>query len=84
MQEGRPMKTFVTFLGRGRENPETGYRKATYQFPDGSRETTAFFGLALASYINPDRLVILGTNSSQWGVFLENLAAEGEEEEAPT
>ena len=76
------MKIFVTFLGRGRENPETGYRKATYKFPDGSHETTAFFGLALASYINPDRLVILGTNSSQWGVLLENLAAEGEEEEA--
>lgn len=76
------MKTFVTFLGRGRENPETGYRKATYKFPDGSCETTAFFGLALASYINPDRLVILGTNSSQWGVLLENLASEGEEEEA--
>lgn len=76
------MKTFVTFLGRGRENPETGYRKATYEFPDNSRETTAFFGLALAKYINPNRLVILGTNSSQWGVLLENLAAEGEEEEA--
>lgn len=76
------MKTFVTFLGKGRENPETGYRKATYEFPDGSRERTAFFGLALARYINPNRLVILGTNSSQWGVLLENLAAEGEEEEA--
>ena len=76
------MKTFVTFLGRGRENPETGYRKATYKFPDGSRETTAFFGLALARYINPDRIVILGTNSSQWGVLVENLASEGEEEDA--
>lgn len=71
----------MTFLGKGRENPETGYRKATYEFPDGSRETTAFFGLALARYINPNRPVILGTNSSQWGVLLENLAAEGEEEE---
>ena len=49
------MRTFVTFLGRGRENPETGYRKATYKFPDGSHETTAFFGLALANYINPPR-----------------------------
>ena len=76
------MKIFVTFLGKGRENQETGYRKATYEFPDGTCETTAFFGLALARYINPNRLVILGTNSSQWGVLLENLAAEGEEEEA--
>ena len=76
------MKTFVTFLGKGRENPATGYQQATYKFPDGSLETTAFFGLALAKYINPSRLVILGTNSSQWGVLVENLASEGEEEDA--
>ena len=75
------MKTFVTFLGRGRENAKTGYREATYRFPDESTKTTAFFGLALAEYIKPDRIVILGTKSSQWGVLVENLAAEGEEEE---
>ena len=76
------MKTFVTFLGRGRENAKTGYREATYKFPDESTKTTAFFGLALAEYIKPDRIVILGTKSSQWGVLVENLAAEGEAEEA--
>ena len=75
------MKTFVTFLGRGRENKTTGYQETTYEFPDKSTKTTAFFGLALAEYINPDRIVILGTNSSQWGVLVENLAAEGDEEE---
>lgn len=74
-------KTFVTFLGRGREDVKTGYRETTYQFPDKAR-TTAFFGLALAEYIKPGRIVILGTNSSQWGVLVENFAAEGEEEEA--
>ena len=76
------MKTFVTFLGRGRENKTTGYRETTYEFPDKSTKTTAFFGLALAEYINPDRIVILGTNSSQWGVLVENFAVEGEEEGA--
>lgn len=76
------MKTFVTFLGKGREDKITGYRKATYQFPDKSTKETAFFGLALAAYIKPERVVILGTNSSQWGVLVENLAAEGDEEEA--
>lgn len=75
------MNTFVTFLGRGREDVKTGYRETTYRFPDEAR-TTAFFGLALAEYIKPDRIVILGTNSSQWGVLVENFAAEGEEEEA--
>ena len=41
------MKTLVTFLGRGRENKETGYRPTTYEFPDGSQTTTAFFGPAI-------------------------------------
>lgn len=76
------MKTFVTFLGRGRENKTTGYRKATYKFPGGSEKTTAFFGLALAEHVQPDRIVILGTCSSQWGVLVENLASVGKQEEA--
>ena len=76
------MKTLVTFLGRGRENTDTGYRETTYEFPNGSKATTAFFGPALAKHIKADRLVILGTKSSQWGVLVENFAAEGEEEDA--
>ena len=76
------MKTLVTFLGRGRDNTNTGYRETTYEFPDGSRKTTAFFGPALADYIKVERIVILGTNSSQWGVLVENHASTGEEEEA--
>ena len=76
------MKTFVTFLGRGRDSKTTGYREAMYEFPDGSKKTTAFFGLTLAEYIQPDRIVILGTRSSQWGVLVENLASAGEEEDA--
>ena len=77
------MKTLVTFLGRGREDQNTGYRKTTYEFPDRARtEKTAFFGPALAKHIKADRIVILGTKSSQWGVLVENLAVAGEEEEA--
>ena len=76
------MKTFVTFLGRGRENTTTGYREARYKFPDGTIKKTAFFGLALAEHIQPNRIVILGTRSSQWGVLVENLASAGEEEDA--
>ena len=75
------MKTFVTFLGRGRENIKTGYRTATYVFPDGSEQTTAFFGIALAKYIKPENIVILGTSSSQWSVLVENFAQEGDQED---
>ena len=74
--------TLVTFLGRGLENRQIGYRKATYQFPDGWSRETAFFGLALAHYLEVDRAVILGTSGSMWGVLVENLAREGQDEEA--
>lgn len=68
------MHTLVTLLGKGRENARTGYREATYRFPDGSEQRTAFFGLALTRHLQPDTLVILGTRGSQWGVLVEHLA----------
>ena len=79
--------TFVTFLGRGQQDRETGewvYREATYEFPDTppTQKRTDFFGLALAEHIKPDRVIILGTSGSQWGVLVDKLAPEGEEENA--
>jgi CRISPR-associated Csx2 family protein len=72
----------VTFLGKGRDDPRAGYRETTYCFPDGTRCATCFFGLALARHLAVDRAVILGTPSSMWGVLVEHVAAEGEEEDA--
>jgi CRISPR-associated Csx2 family protein len=74
--------TLVTFLGRGREDQRAGYRQATYRFEDGRLCTTSFFGLALAEHLRVDRLVILGTPASMWGVLIEHVAAAGEEEDA--
>lgn len=76
------MHTLVTFLGRGRDDPRTGYREATYRFPDGAVCTTSFFGLALATHLRPDRLVILGTRSSMWGVLIEHAAIADEDQAA--
>jgi CRISPR-associated Csx2 family protein len=72
--------TLVTFLGRGREDPRAGYRETTYRFPDGTEYRTNFFGLALAEYLQPDRIVVLGTRGSMWGALVEHVAAAGEEE----
>ena len=74
--------TLVTFLGKSRESKDTGYRKTVYRFPDGTKDETAFFGLALSRYLKPDTIVILGTCSSQWGVLVSHLAEEGEAEDA--
>jgi CRISPR-associated Csx2 family protein len=75
----------VTFLGRGQTGARTsGYKQATYRFPepDAALCTTSFFGLALAEHLKADRLVILGTPGSMWGVLVEHAAGEGEQEEA--
>lgn len=76
------MHTLVSFLGRGRDNPTSGYREASYRFADGSTATTPFFGLALARHLNPHALVLLGTAGSMWDVLVENLPGIGDAEEA--
>jgi CRISPR-associated Csx2 family protein len=75
-------RALVTFLGRRPEQLSAGYRKATYRFPDGTLRTTSFFGLTLAENLAVDRLVILGTCSSMWGVLVEHVAAGSEQEDA--
>lgn len=74
------MSTLVTFLGKGRDDPNTGYGPATYRFPNGTTIETAQFGLGLAAHLGVVELVILGTRSSQWGVLVEALAAEEHDE----
>lgn len=75
------MTTLVSFLGKNIGDPKTGYREATYRFPDGREIQTPFFGLAMTEVIAPDRVVILGTAGSMWEVLIEHLAAETEAEE---
>ena len=74
--------SLVTFLGRARIDPETGYQRARYRFPgeDTPRETP-FFGMALAGHLKPDAAVILGTSGSQWSVLVEHLAHGDEAED---
>lgn len=74
--------TLISFLGSG--NPDRGkrYRKATYEFGAGQRQTTEFFGLGLTRQIGPDRLLILGTTGSMWDVLLFSLGLGQEHDEA--
>ena len=67
--------TLVTLLGRTGRDPQTGYQRARYRFPDeeAPRETP-FFSMALAGHLRPDAAVILGTSGSQWSVLVEHLA----------
>ena len=72
----------VSFLGRARLDPGTGYRRASYRFEDGSRiDDVSYFGIALRQYVEPDAMVVLGTSGSMWDVFIEAFA-EGDAQEA--
>ena len=73
--------TLLTFLGKGRDDPKTGYRTATYRFPNGDDATTPFFGLALAEQLKPKVVVILGTAGSMWGVLIEHFSQHDRHEE---
>ena len=79
--------TLITFLGRGRPNPKVPdsweYARTKYQFPcpnEYTTDETASLGIALAEYIKPDLVVILGTRGSSWSVLLENLKGLNDEE----
>ena len=61
------MTTLISFLGK----QQKGYRTATYRFDAGFVREVPFFGMALAEYLKPDRLILLGTSGSMWDVFFE-------------
>lgn len=62
------MTTLISFLGK----QANGYRTARYCFDAGFTREVPFFGMALAEYVQPDKLILLGTASSMWDVlFLE-------------
>lgn len=67
--------TLIGFLGKARKE-EGQYKQANYQFSDGRVETSRFFSRVLTSYLQPERLIILGTSGSMWDVLCENLGAD--------
>ncbi len=73
------MNTLISFLGKGRANVEHGYQTATYRFDADFSRTVPFFGLALTEYLQPQRLIIVGTAGSMWDVFFERQGANDDE-----
>jgi CRISPR-associated Csx2 family protein len=69
------MRTLISFLGRGRRD---GYERATYRFDASFVREVPYFGLALREYLQPDRLVLLGTTGSMWDVFFFDNEADSD------
>ncbi|MEF8703576.1 MAG: TIGR02221 family CRISPR-associated protein [Candidatus Accumulibacter sp. UW26] len=70
------MSTLISFLGKGKADPRTGYRTANYRFDPGFSRNVPFFGMALTDYLKPDRLILVGTAGSMWDVFFEREGAD--------
>lgn len=69
------MTTLISFLGKGRYE-KGGYRTANYRFDAAFAREVPFFGMALAEYLKPQRLLLVGTSGSMWDVFFEREASQ--------
>ena len=63
-------KALITFIGRYTESEE-GYKKATYEIEGNIQEPSAFLGFNLQQHLSPNRLIVMGTNSSMWDHLFE-------------
>lgn len=71
-----PVTTLISLIGKGSRNDDGGYRLASYRFDVDFIRTVPYFGLALAEYLKPQRLILAGTAGSMWDVFLQQQAAD--------
>ncbi|MDQ7005479.1 MAG: TM1812 family CRISPR-associated protein [Ghiorsea sp.] len=63
------MLVLISFLGGGMKPADgSGYREATYQFDDKTKDTSRYFAETLARKLQPDRVVMFGTSGSMWDV----------------
>lgn len=71
----------LTFLGKARQSSVSGYERVAYAFEDGTVRSSAYFGVVLKDYLEPDRMVVLGTAGSTWDALIENIAPDTGDEE---
>lgn len=71
------MKTLITFLGKGR-GIQGKYNRTVYRLDADFQDEVPYIGFALAKYLQPDRILILGTAGSMWDVFLEDTNSDGD------
>lgn len=74
------MKVLLSFLGKAAKQTNStsgslsfGYSTLDYKFDSGGIRNAKYFGLALCDEIKPDLLVVLGTASSNWDVFFDDV-----------
>lgn len=71
----------ISFLGKNTTDPQKGYQTANYEIA-GEVYESAYFGLALAEHLRPQRMLLLGTAGSMWDVLIEAHAEDNQHEAA--
>jgi len=62
-------KVLISFIGTGKKAEGGGveqYEEAIYQFPNGFKKKSSLITSVLFEYINPDKVIIIGTSESIW------------------
>jgi len=62
-------RVLISFLGTGKKAQGEGkqeYEKANYQLPDGNLQESSLITSVLYKYLQPDRLIVIGTPESIW------------------
>lgn len=70
-------KYLISFLGRSPKR-DGSYRTTVYQMPEGPSKPQAYFGYLLQERLQPDCMVILGTNGSMWDGLLEEMELQAD------
>jgi len=63
-------KALITFIGRSNKS-EGGYKKTIYEIEGNIQEPSAFLGFNLQQHLDPNRLIVMGTNGSMWDHLFE-------------
>lgn len=62
-------KILISFVGTGKKADKSEaeqYEETVYQFPNGFEKKTSLITSALIEYLNPNKIIIIGTSRSIW------------------
>ncbi|MEN9433811.1 MAG: hypothetical protein RLZZ422_1400 [Pseudomonadota bacterium] len=73
------MHRLVTLLGKVKDPKFSNYQPATYDFGNGNKYSSSFFGLTLLKEVKPDHFIVLGTAGSMWDNLMQEAGLSIEE-----
>lgn len=69
------MKTLISFIGKGRQD-KGGYMRTRYCLGEKKSEAVTFICKALYDFLEPEKILIIGTSGSSWIEIFTNFLSE--------